>query len=172
MKRVVLMMSMVLLCTLASTVMAQKFALIDMEYILKNIPQYEMTNEQLNQLSERWQGEVDKIQEEVLNLHKSYQNDLVFLSNDMKKNRLEEIYKKEQEAMELKRKYFGAEGELYQRRSKLVEPIMDEVYEACKAIAAEKGYDVIVECTSTSIIFASPKIDISNEVLLKMGYSK
>ena len=172
MKRVVLMMSMVLLCTLASTVVAQKFALIDMEYILKNIPQYEMTNEQLNQLSERWQGEVDKLQEEALNLHKSYQNDLVFLSNDMKKNRLEEIYKKEQEASELKRKYFGAEGELYQRRSKLVEPIMNEVYEACKALSAEKGYDVIVERSSQSIIFASPKIDISNEVLLKMGYSK
>ena len=173
MKRTVLMMSMVLLCTLASTITAQKFALIDMEYILKNIPQYEMTNEQLSQLSERWQGEVEKLQQEAQTMYKNYQSDLVFLSAEMSSKRQDEIVKKELEAQELKRKYFGAEGELYKRREQLIKPIQDEIYEACKTIAAEKGYDVILDRASTmSIIFASPKIDISNEVLLKMGYSK
>jgi len=173
MKRIVLIMSAVLLCLVTSTVSAQKIALIDMEYILKNIPAYEMTNEQLNQLSEKWQAEVEKIKEEALNLHKSYQSDLVFLSAEMKKTRLDEIYKKEQEASELQRKYFGAEGEFYKQRERLMKPIEDEIYEAVKAIAIDKGYDIIEDIASArSIIFASPKIDISNEVLLKMGYSK
>jgi len=173
MKRTVLMMSMVLLCTLASTVTAQKFALIDMEYILKNIPQYEMTNEQLSQLTDRWNGEVEKLQQEAQTMYKNFQSDLVFLSAEMSSKRQDEIVKKELEAQELKRKYFGAEGELYKRREQLIKPIQDEIYEACKTIAAEKGYDVILDRASTmSIIFASPKIDISNEVLSKMGYSK
>jgi len=174
MKRIVLMMSTVLLCALASTVTAQKFALIDMEYILKNIPQYEMTNEQLSQLSERWQGEVEKLKQEAQTMYKTFQSDLVFLSADMKTKREEEIVKKDMEATELKRKYFGADGELYKRREQLMKPIQDEIYEAVKAIAAEKGYDVIFEHASAMgiIFFASPKIDISNEVLLKMGYSK
>jgi len=173
MKRIVLMMSMALMCICASTVNAQKFALIDMEYILKNIPAYEMTNEQLSQLSERWQGEVDKLQQEAQTMYKNYQADLVFLSADMKSKREEEIVKKEQAAQELKRKYFGADGELYKRRNQLMKPIQDEIYEAVKAVANDKGYQVVIDRASAmSIFYASPQIDISNEVLLKMGYSK
>ena len=172
MKRVFLILSMVLFCSVATT-MAQKFALIDMEYILKNIPAYEMTNEQLNQLSDKWQAEVEKLQQEALNMHKSYQSELVFLSAEIKNKRLEEIYKKEQEVQDLKRKYFGAEGELYKKRESLMKPIQDEIYEATKAISEDKGYQVIVDRASAmSIIYASPKIDISNEILAKLGYSK
>jgi outer membrane protein len=167
------MLSMVLFGSLTATIVAQKFALIDMEYILKNIPAYEMTNEQLNQLSEKWQGEVETLQQEAQNMYKNYQNDLVFLSAEMKTKREDEIIKKEQEAQDLKRKYFGAEGELYKKRESLMKPIQDEIYEAVKAISEDKGYQVIVDRASAmSIIYASPKIDISNEVLAKLGYSK
>ena len=173
MKRTMLIMSTVLLCTFASTVTAQKYALIDSEYILKNIPAYEMTNEQLGQLSERWQSEVEKLQQEAQTMFKNYQSDLVFLSAEMKDKRENEIVQKEQEAMELKRKYFGMEGELYKRRDQLMKPIMDEIYEAVKAIATDKGYQLVLDrASATSVIFASPQIDISNEVLLKLGYSK
>jgi outer membrane protein len=158
---------------MTSVIEAQKFALIDMEYILKNIPAYEMTNEQLSQLSTKWQGEVETLQQEAQNMYKSYQSDLVFLSADMKTKREEEIVKKEQEAQELKRKYFGAEGELYKKRESLMKPIQDEIYEAVKQIADDKGYQAVIDRASAmSIIYASPKIDISNEVLLKLGYSK
>jgi outer membrane protein len=164
---------MVLFCSLGTTTMAQKFALIDMEYILKNIPAYEMTNEQLNQLSQKWQNEVEALQQEVQNMYKTFQSDLVFLSAEMKTKREEEIVKKEREAQELKRTYFGAEGELYKKRESLMKPIQDEIYEAVKTIAEDKGYHVVVDRASAmSVIFASPKIDISNEVLLKLGYSK
>ena len=171
MKKIFYMCSMLLLCSFAG--MAQKFALIDMEYILKNIPAYEMTNEQLSQLSEKWQNEVEAIQQEAQNLYKTYQSDLVFLSAEMKTKREEAIVRKEQEAQDVKRKYFGAEGELYKKRESLMKPMQDEIYNAVKTIAEEKGYQVVVDRASAmSIIFASPKIDISNEVLLKLGYSK
>jgi len=174
MKRTVFLIGMTLVCLAAAqNAAAQKFALIDMEYILKNIPQYEMTNEQLNQLSANWQAEVEKLQQEAQNMYKSYQSDLVFLSAEMKTKREEEIVKKEQQAQELKRKYFGAEGELYKKRQELMKPIQDEIYEAVKAIADDKGYSLVIDRASAmSVIFASPKIDISNEVLAKMGYSK
>jgi outer membrane protein len=91
----------------------------------------------------------------------------------MKTKREEDIVKKEQEAQDLKRQYFGPEGELYQKRTSLMKPIQDEIYEAAKELAEEKGYQVILDRASAmSIIFASPKIDISNEVLIKLGYSK
>ena len=152
---------------------AQKYALIDMEYILKNIPAYEMTNEQLSQVSNKWQNEVDALQQEAQNMYKTYQSDLVFLSAEMKTKREEEIVKKEQEAQDLKRKYFGTDGELYKKRESLMKPIQDEIYNAVKEISEDKGYQLVIDRASAmSIIFASPKIDISNEVLVKLGYSK
>ena len=171
MKKVILLSCLLWLCSL--TGIAQKFALIDMEYILKNIPAYEMTNEQLSQVSQKWQNEVEALQQEAQNMYKNYQSDLVFLSAEMKSQREEEIVKKEQEAQDLKRKYFGPEGELYKKRASLMKPIQDEIYNAVKEISEDKGYQIVWDRASAmSIIFASPKIDISNEVLIKLGYSK
>lgn len=171
MKKMIVTCVLMAVCSVGA--MAQKFALIDMEYILKNIPAYEMTNEQLGQLSQKWQNEVEAIQQEAQNMYKNLQSDLVFLSAEMKTKREEEIVQKEQEAMDLKRKYFGPEGDLYKRRESLMKPIQDEIYTAIKEISENNGYQLVVDRASAmSIIFASPKIDISNEVLVKLGYSK
>lgn len=158
-----------LLCAGAN---AQKFALIDMEYILDRIPAYERANEQLNQFSKRWQAEVEAISLEAETLYKSYQNEAVFLSEEQKVKKEEEIVAKEKQASELKRQYFGPEGELYKKRESLMAPIQDEIYEAVKQISETNGYQVVVDRASAgSMIYASPKIDISNEVLQKLGYS-
>lgn len=171
MKKIMTVCVMLMFCSFAG--MAQKFALIDMEYILKNIPAYEMANEQLTQLSKKWQIEVEAIQQEAQNMYKTYQSDLVFLSPEMKTKREEEIVKKEQEAQDLKRKYFGPEGELYKRRESLMKPIQDEIYEAVEEIANDNSFQLILDrASAVSVIFASPKIDVSNEVLNKLGYSK
>ena len=152
---------------------AQKFALVDMEYILKNIPQYEMANEQLNQLSQRWQKEVEANFKEAETLYNNYQADMVFLTDDQKKKKEEEITTKEKEAIDLRNKYFGQDGEMTKKRQSLLKPIQDDVYNAVKKVSEEKGYQVIFDrASSTSIVFASPRIDVSNEVLSKLGYSK
>lgn len=152
---------------------AQKFALVDMEYILKNIPQYEMANEQLNQVSLRWQKEVETKTKEAETLYKNYQSDMVFLTDEQKKKKEEEIVAKEKEAAELQAKYFGPNGELYKKRQSLMEPIQNDIYEAVKKTSEERGYQVIFDrASSAGIVFASPKIDISNEILSKLGYSK
>ena len=102
--------------------MAQKFALVDMEYILKNIPAYERANEQLNQVSKKWQAEVDALTTEAQTLYKNYQNEVVFLSKEQKQARQDAIVAKEKEAADLKKKYFGPEGELFKKRTALMTP--------------------------------------------------
>ena len=151
---------------------AQKFALLDMDYILKNIPAYERANEQLNQVSKKWQAEVDALTSEAQTLYKNYQSEAVFLSEEQKTKREEAVVAKEKEAAELKRKYFGPEGELYKKRESLMTPIQDEIYNAVKDISEQKVYSLILDRASDAgIIFASPKVDISNEVLTKLGYN-
>ena len=150
---------------------AQKFALVDMDYILKNIPAYERANEQLNQVSKKWQAEVDALTTEAQTLYKNYQNELVFLSAEQKKAKQDAIMEKEKQASELKRKYFGPEGELFKKRTSLMTPIQDEIYNAVKDIADLRGYQLVLDRASDAgIIFGSPKIDISSEVLQKLGY--
>ncbi len=152
---------------------AQKFALVDMDYILRNVPAYEMANEQLNQVSQRWEKEVNQLAQEAQNMFKNYQSDMVFLTDDQKKKREEEIVAKEKEVTDARYKYFGPEGELYKKRQSLMKPIQEDVYNAVKAVAEEKGYQTIFDrASSQSIVFASPRIDISNEVLAKLGYSR
>lgn len=171
MKRTALITVALLWCALGA--MAQKFALIDMEYVLKNIPTYEIANEQVNQMSIRWQKEVEAIADEADKMYKDYQSNMVFLTDDQKKKREQEITAKEKAAAELRQKYFGPEGDLFVLRQKLMEPIQDEVYNAVKAVSEERGFQCIFDrASSADIIFASPRIDISNEVLAKLGYSK
>lgn len=169
MKKILMMFAML---AVAFTASAQKFALVDMEYILKNIPAYERANEQLTQVAKKWQAEVDALNTEAQTMYKNYQNEVVFLSQEQKKERQGAIMNKEKEASELKRKYFGPEGELFKKRTSLMTPIQEEIYNAVKDIADLRGYSLILDRASdTSIIFGSPKIDISNEVLSKLGYS-
>lgn len=168
MKKIFLMI-VVAMTTMAAN--AQKFALLDMEYILKNIPAYERANEQLNQVSKKWQAEVEAINTEAQTMYKNYQNESAFLSKEQKKSKQDAIMKKEQEASELKRKYFGPEGELYKKRASLMGPIQDEIYNVVKDISDMRGYQLVIDRASDSgIIFGSPKIDISDEVLSKLGY--
>lgn len=152
---------------------AQKFALVDMEYIMKNIPAYEMANEQLNQLSQRWQNEVEAKGKEAEQMYQSYLADKVFLTEDQIKKREEAIVAKEKETTELRYKYFGPEGELYKKRQSLLKPIQDDIYNAVKKVAQERGLQAVFDRASSSdIIFASPQIDVSNDVLTKLGYGK
>ncbi|HNX87895.1 MAG TPA: OmpH family outer membrane protein [Paludibacteraceae bacterium] len=162
-----------LLAGLAIGVQAQKFAAVDMSYIMKNIPAYESANEQLNQVSKKWQTEVETAMKDVQQMYKNYQTELVFMSDDMKVKREDEIVAKEKEAQELKRKYFGPEGELFKKRESLMKPIQDEIYTAIQEISKDKDLQLVFDKSSAmSAIFVSPKLDISDDVLKKLGYSK
>lgn len=171
MKKVIFTLMAVVGCVFASN--AQKFALIDMEYVLQNIPSYEIANEQINQLSQQYQAEVEAIAKQASDLYKEYQTNMVFLSGEQKKKKEQEITAKEKEAAELRNLYFGPEGNLYKFRQNIMSPIQENVYNAVKAVSEERGYQCIFDrASSVDIIFASPKIDISDEVLVKLGYSK
>ncbi len=169
MKKILLL---VVLCAATVSMQAQKFALIDMDYVFKNIPAYERANEQLSQVSKKWQAEVDALTTEAQTMYKNYQNEVVFLSKEQKKAKQDAIMEKEKQASDLKRKYFGPEGELFKKRTALMTPIQDEVYNAVKDVADLRGYQLVLDRASDQgIVFGSPKIDISDEVLRKLGYS-
>lgn len=150
---------------------AQKFAFVDSDYILKNIPSYTAAQDEVDKLSETWEVEVKKKYDEIDELYKSYKAERVLLSEEMREKREADIIAKEKAVKELQQKYFGAEGELFLKREELVKPIQDAVYKAVKEVSAEGAYAIIFDTASgASILYSNPRYDMSDEILKKMGY--
>lgn len=144
----------------------QKFAYVDSDYILSNIPEYGDAQEELNSLSNQWQNEVKAIYDKVSEMYKKYQTEMVLLSEDQKRAREQEIVNKEQEAKTLQMQYFGSEGKLFQKRTELVQPIQEKIYTALTELSQTKGYTFVFDLASgTSVLYASDKADISDDVL-------
>ena len=148
----------------------QKIVYVDSEYIMANIPEYGDAQEELNTLSTKWENEVKAIYDKVSEMYKKYQTEMVLLSEDQKHAREQEIVNKEQEAKNLQMQYFGAEGKLYQKRTELVQPIQEKIYTALTELSQTKGYTFVFDVASgTSILYASDRVDISDDVLDQLG---
>ena len=169
MKRLVL--STLLLFSISMTASAQRFAYVDSDYILKHIPEYTSSQKQLDALSAQWQKDVDARFADIERLFKAYQADQVLLTEDMRKRREAEIIEKENAAKEFQRLKFGFEGELFQMRTKLIKPIQDRVAKAIQAVADAQQLDMIFDKTSEiTLLYASPRLDKSNDVITRLGY--
>ncbi len=150
---------------------AQKFAFVDTEYILENISEYRDAQDQLDKISLDWQKEIEAKFAEVDKLYKAFQTEAPLLPEDIKKKREDEIVQKEREAKELQKKRFGKDGDLFKKRTDLIKPIQDKVYEAIEDIAVAQGLAVIFDKSgSVTLLYASSKYDKSDEVLAKLGY--
>ena len=150
---------------------AQRYAFIDMEYIFSRIPIIEETNRQLEALSERWQAEIDQMVEQVSAMFRAYQADLPTMSAAEKTRRENEIVAKENAIQELRNRYFGPQGELMRRREAVLRPIQDNIFIAVRDISLEQGIMMVIDrASATSVIFASPTLDISDQVLERLGY--
>lgn len=169
MKRILLTIT--VLMGLWSVSSAQKFAFIDTEYIMENIPAYKAAQDQLDQLSGQYQKELESMHAEVEQMYNDFQAESVLLSEDMKRKREDVIISKEKDYKMLQRKYFGPNGDLFQKRQGLVKPIQDDIFNAVQEISNEGSYAVIFDkAGGTTLFFTNPKFDLSDQVLQKLGY--
>lgn len=153
------------------TLLAQKYACVNTEYILSNIPDYSKAQEQLNKQAATWQKEIEDKFQEIDKLRKTFQQEAFLLPDNLKHKREEEILAKENEARELQTKYFGPGGDLDKKRQELVRPIQERVYNAIERIANEKRYDFILDKSgSATLLYVNAKYDISDQVLDLLGF--
>jgi outer membrane protein len=159
------------LTVMGGITVAQKYALVDTEYILNNIPSYKAAKDKLDNISEEWQKEIETKYSEIEQMYKDYQAEKVLLTDEMRRKREDQIIIKEKEVKELQKNYFGQEGALFKKRQELIKPIQDEIYKAVKDIATEGGYAVIFDTSSgPTMLYTNPRYDVSDEVLEKLGY--
>jgi outer membrane protein len=153
------------------TTFAQKFASVDSEYILGNMPEYKQAQRELDDLSVQWQKEVESKFQIVDKLYKAFQAESVLLPDELKTKKENEIIAAEKQAKELQKQRFGNDGDLAKKRSELVKPIQDKIYNAIEKIASEKNYAIIFDKSSgASILYVDSKTDVSDLILAELGY--
>lgn len=165
-------LSIIILFSILS-VSAQRFAFIDTEYILENIPEYQAAQLELNQISQQWQTEIEAKFAEVEALYRDYQAEAVLLPEEMRRQREEQIIQREREAKELQMRRFGREGDLFKKREELIKPLQDQIYNAIEEIASRENYAIIFDkAGGSNIIYSDVRHDLSDRVLQSMGYRR
>lgn len=149
-----------------------RYAFVNLDYILNSIPDYTKAQQELNEYSQALQAEIDAVYAEVTELQSKYNADKVFLTPSMREQREKEIAAKENKARLLQQQYFGTSGVLFAKREELIKPLQDEVLAVIKDVAKEGNYGMIIDVAAdNSVVFFDPKLDKSNVVLRKLGYS-
>ena len=157
----------------ASAASAQKYAYVNTQDILDNIPDYKAAQQQLDQLSNQWQKEIEDKYAIIDKLYKAYQAEQILLTEEMKKKRQDEIMSKEKDVKDLQKQRFGYEGDLFKKKQELIKPIQDKVYNAVKKLATDQSYAVIFDKSSDlTMLYANPKYDKSDDILQLLGYKR
>jgi outer membrane protein len=168
MKKIFFFCSLLLLA--CSGAFSQRCAIVDTKYILNKMPEYKDAQKMLDQISEQWQKEIDDKQAALNRMYKEYEAEQVMLTDTLKKKREDELFNKEKEVRELQRKRFGFEGDLFKKRQELIKPVQDKVYNAIQKLAVNRLYDFILDKSEgITVIFADPKLDVSEDVLKGLG---
>ena len=168
MKKIILTVLVFLSISAAS--FAQKYAYVDTDYILENIPEYNDAQDILNELSARWQKEIEAKYSELDKLYRSYQAESALLPADIKQKKEEEIIANEKAIKQFQQDKFGPEGELYSKRIELVQPIQEKIFNVISEIAESRNYDFIFDkAGNMNILYSDPRLDLSDEVLDQLG---
>lgn len=148
----------------------QKIAYVDTDYILQNIPEYSDAQEEINQMSLKWEKELKALRKKVDDMKREYQTESILLSEDQKKKKETAIDEKEQELAQLQMQYYGPQGELFTKRVELIQPIQEKIYNAINQVAMTKNYAFVLDKASgTTILYCNEKNDISDDVLDEIG---
>lgn len=149
----------------------QKFACVNTDYVLRNVPDYANAQKRLDKYVEDWTKELSEKQSEIETLRAEYEQESYLLPDNLKKRRQDEIKSKEQELRDLQQQRFGPGGDLDKKRAELLKPVQDRVYAAIERIAQEKNYGFVFDkAGSPAVLFANKKFDISDDVLESLGY--
>ena len=165
-----LLITLLLFANISAIAQSQKYAYVDTQYILDNIPEFQDAQDELDEISKKWQKEIENNYDMVSDMYQKYQAESVLLPDDIKRKREAEIVEKEKEVKDLQRKYFGSDGELYKKRQELVQPIQEKVYNAIETIAATSNYSFVFDkAGGMTLLYTNPKYDISDDVLDEVG---
>jgi outer membrane protein len=148
----------------------QEIGYVDSQYILEQMPEYATVQEKLDRLEKQWEAELQKMQDEVDALFEEYQARELLYTEEERKEKRDQIRKREEQIRQFRQRHFGPEGELYRRQEQLMRPIQERILEAIDAVARTGGYDYIFDKSGDFLfLFARDEHEVSEQVLEELG---
>jgi outer membrane protein len=170
MKKIMIMLAVL---GISLTSFAQKFAYVDMDYILGKLPQYAEAQKQLDKVADAWQKDIEGRMKTVDDMYKQFQAEQVLMTEPMKQQKIKEIEAKEKDVKDYQKAKFGPNGELFKKRQELIKPIQDKIYDEVNKYALAKGYDIIFDRSSgPTMLYANDRLNKSDDILSALGVSQ
>lgn len=158
------------LMLVGSTTAQQKTGYVDTDYLVSQIPEYQSVQQQLRSISQEWRAELDEMQQEIERLKEDFSAREILYTEEIRKQKEQEINNKIQQRRQYLEQKFGAEGDYFQRQKELLEPIQRQVFEAIAAVAEREGFDFVFDRTQKAeILYAREQWNLNDEVLLELG---
>ena len=152
--------------------LSQTYAYMDTEYILSRFPEYAEAQKELNSLASGWLDEIEEKYSSANQLETAYRAERVLLTSEMRRKREDEITSKRSEATDMQKAKFGVEGELFQKRQELIQPVQEQIFQVLKDLSSSRGYMVIFDkAKDSNMLYTNPKYDVSDRVIKELGYT-
>jgi len=119
---------------LISSGMAQKIAIVDINAVLTELPEYLEAQTELDKIAAEWNQDIANEYDKIKSLYNKYQAEQVLLSDEVRAQREDEIMQKEAQVRELQKRKFGQEGELFLKRREIINPIQERVFGAIAGV--------------------------------------
>ena len=166
MKKVSILIVLFLISSYVYSQSGVRIGYVDTEYILQNLSEYEETRDQLEEKADEWRREIENRFEEIENKKEALNAERLLLTDELIKEKEEEIEIERNEILDYQQKRFGPRGDLIIQRKQLIQPIQDQIFIAIKEIAKSRKYDFIFDKSADIVmLYSDRKFDISDQIL-------
>jgi len=148
----------------------QKIGYVNTDEILAKLPEYQGISQRLNRITQQWRNEIDEMEQQIQELQKEFEAKEVLYTEQVRKQKKNEIEQLKQQKNTFIDNKFGKDGEYFQRQKELLEPVQRVVFDAVNTVAERDGFDMILDrAGDTTVIFSKPEWNLNDEVLLELG---
>lgn len=153
----------------AGSAFAQKIVYVDLQRALLEVEDGKKAKAKLKKEFDQKQKELDAKQNAVKKMKDELESGAMMMTEDTKRTKAMEL---QQQMYELQQLYLALQGDLSQKEATETKKIFDRMGKLLETLGKEKGYDVILEKTESSVLYAKPGSDVTDELIKRYNAAK
>lgn len=157
------------LATISVATAQMKIGHISSEAIMKQLPDAQDAQRQLDALVAEWQNELNRMQQEWQRKYDEYEKRKLIMTEQRRAEAEKELQELDRKIVDFRAQKFGQNGELFTKQNELMKPVQDRVFKAIQEVALEEGYDYVFDKSGEILLmYATEKHDLTSKVLAKL----
>jgi outer membrane protein len=160
----------IVLAFCAMPAMAQvKIGYFNSDAVMKQLPDAQDAQKQLDQFVADWQQEINKMQDDWKHKFDDYDKRKLIMTDQRRAEAERELRELDQKIVDYRNLKFGQNGELFNKQNELMKPVQDRVFKAVQDVAKEENYDYILDKSGDVLLmYTNEKYDVSQKVADKL----